>query len=220
MLLRTVGKGKLPPSGFTPPPWSTLSDSWDKAPLPLSSTIVLGPETITLGHNDSENDDASKEVENHEFEWENEHPQRQVNVGEFRIEWRPVTSGDFYEFYNSGGNGKVAFPESWCTVDGEVCVRLFLVLQMDMPLNHRQVFTMYGPVPMKVAHLWPVMTTYDDLSAYAIVKGAESLPSRNSDCSWTSSSTVMKPEQTLVSATSTLSRKPFEISSISACGLT
>ena len=30
---------------------------------------------------------------------------------------------------------------------------------------------MYGPVPMKVAHLWPVMTTYDDLSTYAIVKG-------------------------------------------------
>jgi len=30
---------------------------------------------------------------------------------------------------------------------------------------------MYGPVPMKVARLWPVMTTYDDLSTYAIVKG-------------------------------------------------
>jgi len=30
---------------------------------------------------------------------------------------------------------------------------------------------MYGPVPMKVAHLWPAMTTYDDLSTYAIVKG-------------------------------------------------
>ena len=30
---------------------------------------------------------------------------------------------------------------------------------------------MYGPVPMKVARLWPVTTTYDDLSTYAIVKG-------------------------------------------------
>ena len=24
---------------------------------------------------------------------------------------------------------------------------------------------------MKIAHLWPVMTTYDDLSTYAAVKG-------------------------------------------------
>jgi len=135
MLLRTVGKGTLPPSGFTPPPWSTLSDSWDKAPLPLSSTVVLGPETIALGHNDSENDDASKEVENHEFGWDNEHPQRHADVGEFRIEWRPVSNGDFYEFYNSGGSDRVAFPESWCMIDDEAYVRLFLVPQVDMPLN-------------------------------------------------------------------------------------
>ena len=135
MLLRTVGKGTLPPSGFAPPPWSTLSDSWDKAPLPLSSTVALGPGIITLGHDDSENDDASKEVENHEFGWDNEHPQRQVDVGKFRIEWRPVSNGDFYEFYNSGGSDKVAFPKSWCMIDDGVYVHLFLVLQVYMPLN-------------------------------------------------------------------------------------
>ena len=135
MLLRTVGKGTLPPSGFTPPPWSTLSDGWDKAPLPPSSTVTLGPETIVLGHDDSENDDASKEVENHEFGWDNEHPQRRVDIGEFRIEWRPVSNGDFYEFYNPGGSDKVAFPKSWCMIDDEVCVRLLPMLQVDIPLN-------------------------------------------------------------------------------------
>jgi len=123
MLLRSVVQGTLPPSGFTPPPWSALADGWDKAPLPPSPTVTLGPETITLGHDDSENDDASKEVENHEFGWDNEHPQRQVDVGEFRIEWRPVSNGDFYQFYNSGGSNKVAFPKSWCMVGDEVCVR-------------------------------------------------------------------------------------------------
>jgi len=135
MLLRTVGRGTLPPSGFTPPPWSALVDHWDKAPLPPSPTVTLGPETITLGHDDSENDDASKEVGDHEFGWDNEHPQRQVDVGEFRIEWRPVSNGDFYEFYKSGGNDKVAFPKGWCMVNDEVCVRLFLTLPMDMPLK-------------------------------------------------------------------------------------
>ena len=103
MLLRTVGRGTLPPSGFTPPPWSALADGWNKASLPPSPTVKLGPETITLGHDDSENNDASKEVEDHEFGWDNKHPKRRVDVGEFRIEWRPVSNGDFYKFYNSGG---------------------------------------------------------------------------------------------------------------------
>ena len=135
MLLRTVGRGTLPPSGFTPPLWSALTDSWDKALVPPSSTVTLGPETITLGHDDSEGDDASKDVEDYEFGWDNEHPQRQVDVGEFRIEWRPITNGDFYEFYNSGGSRKVAFPKSWCMVNDEVCVRLFRMLQMDVILK-------------------------------------------------------------------------------------
>ena len=135
MLLRTVGQGTLPPSGFTPPPWSALADSWDKAPLPPSSAVKLGPETITLGHDDYEKDDASKEVANHEFGWDNEHPKRQVEVGEFRIEWRPVSNGDFYEFYKAGGSEKVAFPKSWYLIGDEVFVRVFLGSQIVVPLT-------------------------------------------------------------------------------------
>ena len=135
MLLRTIGQGTLPPSGFTPPPWNALADSWDKAPLPTSSTVKLGPETITLGHDDYEKDDDSKDVENHEFGWDNEHPQRKAEVGEFRIEWRPVSNGDFYEFYKAGGSDKVALPKGWCLVDGEVFVRVFPVSQIGVSLN-------------------------------------------------------------------------------------
>jgi formylglycine-generating enzyme required for sulfatase activity len=135
MLVRTAGKGTSPPSGFTPPSWSSLADGWDKAPLPPSSTVKLGPETITLGHDDSERDDASKEVGNHEFGWDNENPQRKVDVGEFRIEWRPVSNGDFYEFYEAGGSEKVALPKSWHLVDDKVYVRVFLVLWVDFPLS-------------------------------------------------------------------------------------
>lgn len=127
MLLRTVGQGTLPPSGFTSPSWIALADSWDKAPLPPSSTVKLGPETIILGHDDYEGDDDSKDVQNHEFGWDNEHPQRKVEVGEFKIEWRPVSNGEFYEFYKAGGSNKVAFPKGWCLVDGEVFVRVSFV---------------------------------------------------------------------------------------------
>lgn len=31
--------------------------------------------------------------------------------------------------------------------------------------------TLYGPVPMKIAQHWPVLTSYDDLSKYAQVQG-------------------------------------------------
>lgn len=34
-----------------------------------------------------------------------------------------------------------------------------------------QVRTLYGPVPMKIAHDWPIMTSCDNLSTYARVKG-------------------------------------------------
>ena len=135
MLLHGVGRGTSSPLGFTHPPWSSLADSWDKAPLPPSPTVTLGPETISLGHNDSENDDASKEVENHEFGWDDEHPQRQVEVGEFRIDWRPVSNGDFYKFYNSGRNDKVEFPKGWCMVGDEVHVRSFPTVWFDVLLK-------------------------------------------------------------------------------------
>ena len=51
------------------------------------------------------------------------------------------------------------------------CVCFFHVVDGRATEAGRQVITMYGPVPMKVAHLWPVITTYDDLSTYAVVKG-------------------------------------------------
>lgn len=135
MLVRTAGQGTLPPYGFTPPSWSSLADSWDNAPLPPSPTVKLGPETVTLGHDDFESEDTSKAAENHEFGWDNEHPKRQVDVGEFTIEWRPVSNGDFYEFYKAGGSEKVALPQSWCVVDNEVSVRVFLVSPVDAPLK-------------------------------------------------------------------------------------
>lgn len=122
MLLRKAGEGTLPPPGFTSPPWSALSDSWDAAPLPKDATVTLGPETVVLGHDDSEADDDSTDVEGHEFGWDNEHGKREIKVDEFKISWRPVSNGEFYNFYKGEGHGKVKFPQSWIEVSGQVCV--------------------------------------------------------------------------------------------------
>ncbi|KAG6856236.1 hypothetical protein H0H87_006169 [Tephrocybe sp. NHM501043] len=139
MLLQRAGTGTLPPPGFTIPPWTCLAATWDAAPQPKSKTVTLGPTEISIGHNDQEGDDLTTNVRGHEFGWDNEHGKRVVQVGEFSIEWRPVTNGEFFEFYTGAGKNKVR--------------------------------TLYGPIPLKIAQHWPVITSYNDLSTYATVKG-------------------------------------------------
>ncbi|KZT11762.1 DUF323 domain-containing protein [Laetiporus sulphureus 93-53] len=154
MLLQRAGTGTIPPSGFSPPMWSILAESWDHILPPKSSTVTLGPATITLGHDDDEAEDSSTEVAGHAFGWDNERPKRNVQVGKFKIEWRPVTNGEFFDFYSAKGRGLVSLPASWIEIDGEIFVR-----------------TLYGPISMKIARDWPIVTSYDNLSTYARVKG-------------------------------------------------
>ncbi|KAM5531301.1 hypothetical protein V8D89_015016 [Ganoderma adspersum] len=154
MLLQRAGTGTVPPAGFIPPPWDVLAESWDKQTLPATETVTLGPAEISLGHDDNEAHDHSIDVLDHSLGWDNENPQRTARVEQFKIEWRPVTNGQFYEFYTGHGKGKVQFPKSWVELNGEVFIR-----------------TLYGPVPMKIAQHWPVKASFDSLSVYANVKG-------------------------------------------------
>ncbi|KAJ6504668.1 DUF323 domain-containing protein [Mycena vitilis] len=156
MLLQRAGTGTLPPPGFTPPPWESLAETWNSTPEPESSSVTIEATTVTLGHDDSEaeGDVSASDVAGHAFGWDNEHPKREVQVDEFRIEWRPVTNGQYFKFYVSQTDGGVAVPASWVEVDGEMHVR-----------------TLYGPIPMKIAQNWPVLTSYANLSKYAQVQG-------------------------------------------------
>ena len=58
MLIQRAGTGTLPPPGFTTPPWKTLVQQWNSIPNPSSRTVTLGPDTLVMGHDDSEADDA------------------------------------------------------------------------------------------------------------------------------------------------------------------
>jgi len=160
MLIQRAGTGTLPPPGFRCPPWSSLSDQWTRlTPALASTTTTLGPAMITLGHDDSEADDVLPEfvhdIDGHEFGWDNESPTRAVEVGKFKIDWRPVSNAEFCTFWRSGeGQGEADMPMSWVDVDGQIMVR-----------------TLYGPVSMDIAKDWPVLTSYDNLIAYAQHKG-------------------------------------------------
>ena len=164
MLIQRAGTGTLPPPSFSSPPFDLLSRDWDieYASFYASSigpVVKLGPQTVTLGHNDLESDDLKVPLDiQHAFGWDNENPQREVHVAEFKISWRPVTNGEFFAHWSNPdlnqGKNKVAMPASWVQLGGKLFVR-----------------TLYGPVEFGVARHWPVQTNYDDLSSYARVKG-------------------------------------------------
>ncbi|KAF5379118.1 hypothetical protein D9615_005872 [Tricholomella constricta] len=158
MLIQRAGTGTLPPPGFISPPWEILTRQWDATPALAVSTVVLGPATVSLGQEDSEGDDSlegiSKKVDDHVFGWDNESPERKYEVGAFRVDWRPVSNREFETFWKESGADKSRLPGSWVEEDGEIKVR-----------------TMYGPVSMEIAQHWPVLTSYDDLLAYAHSKG-------------------------------------------------
>lgn len=124
MLLQRAGTGALPPVGFTVPPWESLQKVWDAQCKPTELTVTLGPAKVDIGHDDVEEEDTIKDnARVHEFGWDNENPKSTVQVGRFKIEWRPVTNGEFYGFYE-GNKEEVQLPASWVVQDGEVQVRL------------------------------------------------------------------------------------------------
>lgn len=157
ILIQRAGTGMLPPPGFAIPPWKQLAAQWDAVSPPTTPHATLGPCTLTMGHDDQEPDDLRADlaaaVSGHEFGWDNESPPRAVAVAQFKASWRPVTNGEFLDYWRAG-KGSVPLPPSWVLEDDEVRVR-----------------SLYGPVPMEVARTWPVLTAYDDLAAYAASKG-------------------------------------------------
>ncbi|PBK74139.1 hypothetical protein ARMSODRAFT_986213 [Armillaria solidipes] len=158
MLIQRAGTGTLPPPGFMIPPWKVLAEQWKNTPLPATPTVIIGPATLTMGYNDSEADDAVAEfqykVSDHQFGWDNESPLRVVHVNAFKADWRPITNGEFKDFWQGEGKNAVCLPKSWEVVGDEVMIK-----------------TMYGPVPMEYAQHWPLLASYDDLTAFAHAKG-------------------------------------------------
>lgn len=93
-------------------------------------SVELGPEVIFVGRDDCELDDRAADevldVKSHNFGWDNENPCRQVEVGKFKVDFRPITVKEFYEFWAGGTDEKVSnnLPASWVDHGGEIKVRL------------------------------------------------------------------------------------------------
>jgi L-histidine Nalpha-methyltransferase / hercynylcysteine S-oxide synthase len=117
MLIQKAGEenGTLPPPGYVPPSWSILAKSTEWSQDIVAETNTIGPHTISYGHNDVEELDevqGSTTRDVNEYGWDNESPQRYLNVKKCRIETTPVLNGQFYEFWVKEGK-KAALPALW-----------------------------------------------------------------------------------------------------------
>jgi hypothetical protein len=126
MLIQRAGTGMLPPPGFSTPPWEILARHWANLHAPPEPAVILGPELITLGHDDCEDQDLMDEhkfaVHGRTFGWDNESPARVIAVGRFKVDWRPVTNSEFESFWRKRDD--ISLPKSWCLENGDLKVHL------------------------------------------------------------------------------------------------
>ncbi|KAG8924445.1 hypothetical protein FRC02_010420 [Tulasnella sp. 418] len=160
MLIQRAGveDGTIPPKGFIRPSWEALAalKEWVTPLASTVETVTLEPSTISVGHDDLEDEDklSSEPQNSHEYGWDNESPRRTANVGRVRIENRPILNGEYHDFWRKL-DGEKALPASWVlTENGDVQIR-----------------TLYGPVPLSVAQNWPFIGAYDELFEFAKSKG-------------------------------------------------
>lgn len=147
-----------PPKDVALPPWKMAMKSDAYATCAVSHTDFLKPApfakipsgTVTLGHNDREEDDFNDlEGTSIEFGWDNENPQRTVSVNEFEIQTRPVTNAEYLRFLRETNSS--ALPASWRQDEnGDIFVR-----------------TAFGPCPLSVAMHWPAQVCYNEAAKYA-----------------------------------------------------
>lgn len=165
----------LPPPGGVPD-FVALGNQTRKAAVP-NQWFPIPASTISIGLDDPENDDGPDRY----FGWDNEKPQRMVDVPAFEAQARPLTNEDYARYlYHTGQD---AMPASWISerssypapgdrrealVNGNSSYQNGLSPPLtDAFLSGKSVRTVYGPISLEHALDWPVFASYDELSECA-----------------------------------------------------
>ncbi|KAF2396540.1 hypothetical protein EJ06DRAFT_483372 [Trichodelitschia bisporula] len=156
----------LPPSGAVKPDFEALAN-FSRSVAVENSWFTIPERVVTLGA--SAEDDV--------YGWDNEFPSRQVSVHAFEAKARPITNGEYATYL--GENGVQRIPASWTekpAKDGSSELsRKEQVRRDSMQTNStgsafvegKSVRTVFGPVPLKYTLEWPVVASYDELTACA-----------------------------------------------------
>lgn len=165
----------LPPPGVAPD-FAALGKQAREAAVP-NRWIPIPASTFSVGLDDPENDDGPDRY----FGWDNEKPQRLIDVPAFEAQARPLTNEDYATYLNH--TGQDALPASWVSqrgshsapvnqretvVNGHSCYQNRQSPPLtDAYLAGKSVRTVYGPIPLELVLDWPVFASYDELSGCA-----------------------------------------------------
>ena len=165
----------LPPPGIVPD-FVALGKQARGAAIP-NQWITIPATTVLLGLDDPEHYDGPDRY----FGWDNEKPQRHVNVPAFEAQARPLTNEDYARYLYQTGQDTV--PASWVSkrsshsapaaqqeplVDGHGFYQNGLSPPLtDAYLAGKFVKTVYGPISLEHALDWPVFASYDELAKCA-----------------------------------------------------
>ncbi|GAA5902514.1 hypothetical protein JCM6882_002772 [Rhodosporidiobolus microsporus] len=127
------------------------------SPSERNPVLSFPAQSITVGHDDLDQDDESMPFDpKHEFGWDCEHPRREVRVGAYKIDAKPITNGEYFDWLAGKGEGEKEklMPSSWAVEGGRVGVK-----------------TLFGEVEMQYAREWPVAGSAEQLASFAKDKG-------------------------------------------------
>lgn len=164
-----------PPPGITPD-FEALAKQAKEAAVP-NEWIKVPTSTITVGMNDPENDEGPDRY----FGWDNEKPQRSIDVPAFEAQARPLTNQDYARFLERTSNNVV--PASWMLKESDeskpktngsshtnrngTYLNGSSSVLTDAYVKDKLVRTVYGPVPLQHALDWPIFASYDELARCA-----------------------------------------------------
>jgi formylglycine-generating enzyme required for sulfatase activity len=210
----------LPPPGVRPD-FEALAARARKEAIP-NEWIEVPASRITLGIDDPDNNEGP----DHYFGWDNERPERHVEVGRFEAKARPITNEEYARFLRQ--NRKNTLPASWKSHrdtrtsqssnaqhslnENGIYMNGVSPPLTDAFLNGKFVKTIYGPVPLKHALDWPVFASYDELAACATWMGGR-IPTAEEVCAIYDYVDAIKAKET----DSILTRK---ISAVNGCAHT
>ncbi|KAJ5488782.1 Ergothioneine biosynthesis protein 1 [Penicillium diatomitis] len=155
-----------PPTGVKTPDFASLAQHARENEKP-NQWFSIPKQAVTIGLNDVDEDSVPRES----FGWDNEKPQRVVEVDAFEAQARPVTNREFAKYLQV--HHSRAIPASWKLVHAD---REFAITNgvdesgsraTDDFMSNFAVRTVFGPVLLSLAQDWPVMASYDELASYA-----------------------------------------------------
>lgn len=156
----------LPPVGVGLPDFAKLAHNAKKHEK-ANKWFQIPQQSFTIGLDDS--DDTF--LPNDSFGWDNEKPQRSVQVRAFEAQARPVTNGEYARYLQA--NRLREMPASWTLVHSDQDYPVAKGVTESSPsatqdfVDNFAVRTVFGPVSLSLAQDWPVIASYDEVARYA-----------------------------------------------------